>query len=61
MKKFIYTKDQNNVWMPDTDKTYIFKRGRKACTKCDLYSDCINLYTEETPFQFPCTERIDKN
>lgn len=60
MKRFIITENRNDVYFPENEKVFSFKKSRKGCTGCDLYSECIKTYTDETPFPFPCTERADK-
>lgn len=60
MKRFIITENKNDVWFADSDRVFHFRKSKKGCTACDLYSDCVKTSTDETPFPFPCTERSDK-
>lgn len=62
MKTYIVAKDEKTVFVAGTDKTFSFKKSKKTCNNCDLYNKCIETYTDDVLFPFPCTEdtRMDK-
>ena len=55
MKTYLTSKDQKTVYIAGTDRTYTFKKSNKPCSKCGLYSKCIDTYTDDNYFPFPCT------